>query len=122
MADFDAQIKESQEQVAQAQAKISTITSRIEMARSKLAAGESALDIETATLDDVKSHTDLMNANIAELIMGLDDVTAGFSEEFAEMRSKPGGRALWASSPPPAQIRCVRNGCGRLRSMTNCRI
>jgi hypothetical protein len=90
VADFDAQIKESQEQVAQAQAKISTITSRIEMARSKLAAGESALDIETATLDDVKSHTDLMNANIAELIMGLDDVTAGFSEEFAEMRSKTG--------------------------------
>ena len=35
-------------------------------------------------------HTDLMNANIAELIMGLDDVTAGFSKDFDEMRSKTG--------------------------------
>ena len=31
-----------------------------------------------------------MNANIAELIMGLDDVTAGFSAEFNEMRTKTG--------------------------------
>ncbi len=90
MADFDTQIQESQKQVAEAQVKISAITSRIEAARAKLAIGESAVDIENATLEDVKVHTDLMNANIAELIMGLDDVTAGFSAEFAEMRSKTG--------------------------------
>ena len=36
MADFDAQIKASQEQVAAAQTKISNITSRIEAARGKL--------------------------------------------------------------------------------------
>ena len=90
MADFDAQIQQSQKQVAEAQAKISTITNRIEASRARLAAGEAAVDIENATLEDVKTHTDLMNANIAELIMGLDDVTAGFSAEFAEMRSKTG--------------------------------
>jgi chromosome segregation ATPase len=90
MADFDAQIKESQAQVAEAQAKISAITSRIETARAKLAAGEAAIDVENATLEDVHKHTDLMNANIAELIMGLDDVTAGFSKDFDEMRSKTG--------------------------------
>jgi hypothetical protein len=89
MANFDAQIKASQEQVAAAQAKISGITARIEDARSKLASGVE-INVENATLEDVKSQTDLMNANIAELIMGLDDVTAGFSEEFAEMRSKTG--------------------------------
>ncbi len=87
MADFDAQIKESQDQVAKAQAKISEITGRIEAARTKLDAG---FDVENATLDDVHKHTDLMNANIAELIMGLDDVTAGFSKDFDEMRSKTG--------------------------------
>jgi hypothetical protein len=38
----------------------------------------------------VHKHTDVMNANIAELIMGLDDVTAGFSKDFDEMRSKTG--------------------------------
>ncbi len=90
MADFDAQIKESQEQVAAAQAKISALTGRIEAARSRLDAGEAAIDIENATLEDVHKHTDLMNANIAELIMGLDDVTAGFSRDFDEMRSKTG--------------------------------
>ena len=89
MADFDAQIQESQKQVAEAQAKISEITSRIETAKSKLDQGLS-IDVENATLDDVNKHTDVMNANIAELIMGLDDVTAGFSKDFDEMRSKTG--------------------------------
>ena len=89
MADFETQIKESQAQVAEAQAKISAITSRIEAARSKLDQG-AELDVENATLEDVHKHTDLMNANIAELIMGLDDVTAGFSKDFDEMRTKTG--------------------------------
>ncbi len=90
MADFDAQIRDSQEQVAKAQARITEITGRIETARAKLDAGETAIDIETATLEDVAKQADLMNANIAELIMGLDDVTAGFSKDFDEMRSKTG--------------------------------
>ena len=90
MANFDTQIKQSQAQVAEAQAKISRITGQIEAAQSKLATPDALVDIETATLDDVHKHTDLMNANIAELIMGLDDVTAGFSKDFSEMRSKTG--------------------------------
>ncbi|HMO06921.1 MAG TPA: hypothetical protein PKD10_04635 [Paracoccaceae bacterium] len=90
MADFDRMIKESQAQVAEAQTRISAITSRIETARAQLAAGEAAIDVENANLDDVHKHTDLMNANIAELIMGLDDVTSGFSRDFDEMRSKTG--------------------------------
>ncbi|MGX9355730.1 hypothetical protein ACS3SW_11415 [Roseobacteraceae bacterium S113] len=91
MSNFETQVRESQAQVAEAQSKISELTSRIEVARSKLDAGEDiALDIENATLDDVNAHTDVMNANIAELIMGLDDVTAAFSKDFDEMRSKTG--------------------------------
>jgi hypothetical protein len=49
-----------------------------------------AVDIENASLEDVHAHTELMNANIAELIMGLDDVTSGFQQDFDEMRSKTG--------------------------------
>lgn len=94
MADFDAQIRESQAEVAKAQARITEVTGRIEAARSKLDAGEAGIDIETATLADVAKQTDLMNANIAELIMGLDDVTAGFSKDFDEMRSKTGVESL----------------------------
>ncbi len=91
MADFDAQIMESQKQVAEAQDKIAELTSRIETARSKMKSGDDiSIDIENASLDDVHAHTELMNANIAELIMGLDDVTAGFSKDFDQMRDKTG--------------------------------
>ncbi|MEX0285744.1 MAG: hypothetical protein AB3N23_14140 [Paracoccaceae bacterium] len=91
MADFDQLVRESQAQVAKAQSEIETVTSRIETARAKIEAGESAdIDIENATLDDVHAHTEVMNANIAELIMGLDDVTSAFSKDFDEMRTKTG--------------------------------
>ncbi|MEQ9261352.1 MAG: hypothetical protein RIG84_19870 [Roseovarius sp.] len=91
MADLDAQVRESQAQVEEAQARIAELTGRIDAARSKIKGGEDAtLDIENATLADVQAHTDVMNANIAELIMGLDDITAAFSRDFDEMRSKTG--------------------------------
>ncbi|MBU2981250.1 hypothetical protein KO498_05435 [Lentibacter algarum] len=91
MANFEAQVRESQAQVEEAQAKISELTGRIETARAKMATGEDAsIDIENATLDEVHAHTDLMNANIAELIMGLDDVTSAFSQDFEQLRSKTG--------------------------------
>jgi hypothetical protein len=91
MSDFDAQVRESQEQVAAAQAKISALTSRVEEIGVRVKTGDDiSIDIENATLDDVHAHTDLMNANIAELIMGLDDVTSAFSKDFDEMRTKTG--------------------------------
>ncbi|WP_238372004.1 hypothetical protein [Heliomarina baculiformis] len=91
MADFDALVRESQEKVAKNQAEIQAVTGRIEAARAKIEAGEaSGIDIENATLEDVHAHTEVMNANIAELIMGLDDVTSGFSRDFDEMRNKTG--------------------------------
>jgi len=91
MADFGAQIKKSQEQVAASQSKISELTSKLETAQSKLASGQDiSIDIENASLEDVHAHTELMNANIAELIMGLDDVTSGFSQDFDQMRNKTG--------------------------------
>lgn len=91
MADFEALVRESQAQVAKSQSDIEALTSRIETARAKIVAGENAdIDIENATLEDVHAHTEVMNANIAELIMGLDDVTSAFSKDFDEMRSKSG--------------------------------
>ncbi len=91
MADFASQVAESQSQVAEAQSKIAELTSRIETARAKMKEGtDISMDIENATLDDVHAHTETMNANIAELIMGLDDVTTAFSKDFEEIRSKTG--------------------------------
>lgn len=91
MADFDTMLRDSQAQVEKSQAEIAAMTARIEAARSRIEAGEdTAIDIETATLDDVHAHTEVMNANIAELIMGLDDVTSAFSRDFDELRNKTG--------------------------------
>lgn len=95
MADFAEQIRDSQKQVAEAQAKISALTGRIEAARAKLKSGDDiAIDIETATLADVHRHSEVMNANIAELIMGLDDVTSAFSKDFDAMRQMTGMERL----------------------------
>ncbi len=95
MANFETQIQESQAQVAAAQSKIAEMTSRIEVARQKMADGtDISVDIENASLEDVHAHTELMNANIAELIMGLDDVTSAFSKDFDEMRNKTGMESL----------------------------
>ena len=91
MADFGAQIEKSKKEVEAAQSKMTKLTSAIETARAKIDAGQDiSIDIENATLDDVHAHSELMNANIAELIMGLDDVTAGFSQDFSAMRDKTG--------------------------------
>ncbi|MBO9476431.1 hypothetical protein J7382_02685 [Shimia sp. R11_0] len=91
MANFEAQMRESQAQVAEAQTKIAELTGRIDAARAKMKTDtDVAIDIENATLDDVHAHTEVMNANIAELIMGLDDVTAAFSKDFDQMRDKTG--------------------------------
>ncbi len=91
MTDFGAQVETSKAEVEAAQSKIAKLTSAIESARSKMDAGNDiSVDIENASLDDVHAHADLMNANIAELIMGLDDVTAGFSKDFDAMRDKTG--------------------------------
>lgn len=91
MAKLDTQIEQSRKEVAEAQVKMAELTSQIEVARQKMASGNDiSIDIENASLDDVHAHAESMNANIAELILGLDDVTAGFSKDFDAMRSKTG--------------------------------
>ena len=91
MADFATQLEESRKEVEVSQARIAELSGRIETARQKMSQGEDAMaEIENATLDDVHAHAEAMNANIAELIMGLDDVTAQFSKDFSDMRGKTG--------------------------------
>jgi peptidoglycan hydrolase CwlO-like protein len=91
MADFDSAIKTAETEVKAAQAKVAELTAKIETVRTKMAQGNDvSIDIQNASLDDVHAHSDAMNANIADLIMSLDDVTSGFSKEFDAMRQKSG--------------------------------
>jgi len=122
MSKFDTAIETAQAEVSEAQAKIAELTSRIETARSKAAAGEGiTIDIENASLADVHAHADTMNANIADLIMGLGDVTSAFSKDFDAMRQRADGRSSSACSRRPNRTRCARSGCAAPRSTTSCR-
>ena len=91
MSRFSTQIAKAQQEYANAQTKMNELTAKIDVAKSKLDAGQDiSIDIENASLDEVHAHTQAMDANIADLILGLDDVTAGFSKDFDSMRSKTG--------------------------------
>ena len=91
MSKFETQIAKAKQEYTEAQTKMNELTAKIDVAKSKLDAGQDiSIDIENATLDDVHTHTQAMDANIADLILGLDDVTAGFSKDFDSMRSKTG--------------------------------
>ena len=91
MANFETQIEKSKKEIAEAQDRIQKLTGAIETARTKMNNGQDiSLDIENASLEDVHAHTATMDANIAELIMGLDDVTSAFSKDFDAMRSQTG--------------------------------
>lgn len=91
MADLDQIIRRAETDFNEARNNVNRLTDRIETAEQKLKSGEDiSVDIENASLEDVHAHADQMNATIAELIMGLDDITSGFSEDFNAMREKTG--------------------------------
>lgn len=90
MSSLDQQITDTQKQIVLTQGKIAEVSSRLATATTRADVAEPAINIANATLADVHAHTETMNGNIAELIMGLDDVTAGFSKDFEQLRSKTG--------------------------------
>ena len=95
MSKFETQIAKAKQEFTEAQTKMNELSAKIDVAKSKLDAGQDiSIDIENATLDDVHTHTQAMDANIADLILGLDDVTAGFSKDFDSMRNKTGWESV----------------------------
>jgi len=91
MSSFEAQIEKSRKEIAEGQAKVAELSSKIESTRSKIKMGSDiGIDIDTASFDEIHSHAEMMNGNIAELILGLDDVTSGFSKEFSKMEAFTG--------------------------------
>lgn len=80
---FDQKIRETQAEVAKFQSQVATVTDRLAVSSTA-----TQIDVENATLDDVHAHSAIMNGNIADLIMGLDDVTQQFQGDFNAMRSK----------------------------------
>ena len=120
MQDFDSAVHQAEEQIRLAQTKTAAVTEAF--AESKIAESETIpIDIENASLQDVEAHNEAMNANIAELIIGLDEVTAGFSKEFDAMRDKTGWETMvgWFSSAKADA--CGPSGSASPASTTTCR-
>jgi hypothetical protein len=93
MQDFSAQIKEAEAKIRQADAETAAVSAAF--GEVEAAAGDKiAIDIENATLAQVHAHNETMNANVAELIIGLDKVTVGFSDQFSAMRERSGMEKL----------------------------
>ncbi len=109
MHDFEFAVRNAKEEMRVADAKATAVTSafaRLETAK----VDALPLDIETATLQDVEAHSETMNGNIAELIMSLDEVTAGFSKEFSAMRDRTGWETVvgWFSGAKANSMRAER--------------
>ncbi len=109
MQDFETAVRNTEAQVAEAQkqaAAISTTFTGVDLAKTDTL----AIDIENATLEQVDAHAESMNANIAELIISLDEVTAGFSKEFNSMREKTAWETVvgWVSSARADSMRAER--------------
>jgi hypothetical protein len=91
MSQFDSAIKEAETQVRQSRERLESLTKTFDAVEQAVGSEtEIAIDIDNASLEDVNAHNEAMSHSIAELIIGLDDVTSGFSQQFDEMRQKSG--------------------------------
>lgn len=91
MQQFDTAIQEAADQVKQSKERLDTLTRSFDAVEQVVGnEDEISIDIENTSLEDVQAHNEKMNQSVAELIIGLDDVTSGFSRQFDEMREKTG--------------------------------
>ncbi len=91
MQNFDREIAETRKAVEEMRAKIdqsTTVLDRFAQTDQKIGAAE--FDIENARIQDVISQQKVMEANIADLIIGLEDATNVFGTEFESMKSYTG--------------------------------
>jgi hypothetical protein len=84
---FEQEIEKTRHQVEDMAAKIDSGTQLIDtIAESESLTGLD-FDIENARIEDVLEQQRLMEANIADLIIGLEDVTNSFGAEFEGMQT-----------------------------------
>jgi len=91
LQNFDAEIAKTKRVVEEMRSKIeqSGITlDRFAQTDTKIGAAE--FDIENARIEDVLKQQKTMEANIADLIIGLEDATNVFGTEFESMKSYTG--------------------------------
>ncbi|MFP1632245.1 hypothetical protein ACLB6G_10940 [Zhengella sp. ZM62] len=91
LQNFDQEIERTRQQVESMRSKIEqsgVILEKFAKADAKI--GEADFDIENARIQDVIQQQKTMEANIADLIIGLEDATNVFGSEFESMKNYTG--------------------------------
>jgi hypothetical protein len=91
LQEFDAEIAKAKTTVIEMATKIEqsgTVLETIAKADKKI--GSAEFDIENARIEDVLRQQKVMEADIADLILGLEDATNTFGAEFESMKSFTG--------------------------------
>lgn len=95
LQNFDAEIEKTKSVVEQMRSKLEqsgVVLEQFAKADTKL--GDVDFDIENARIQDVIKQQKVMEANIADLIIGLEDATNVFGAEFESMKSYTGYEKL----------------------------
>lgn len=91
LQNFDAEIEKTKNVVQEMRGKLEqsgVVLDQFSKADTKL--GDVNFDIENARIQDVINQQKVMEANIADLIIGLEDATNVFGSEFESMKSYTG--------------------------------
>ncbi|BCH23593.1 hypothetical protein [Mesorhizobium sp. L-8-3] len=88
---FDAEIEKTKKVVQDMRSKIEQSGTLLDQfAKTDKTIGSADFDIENARIEDVIKQQKVMEANIADLIIGLEDATNVFGAEFESMKSFTG--------------------------------
>lgn len=91
LQNFDTEIARTRDTVEQMRGKLEQTGIVLEeFAKADTKLGDANFDIENARLQDVLTQQKVMEANIADLIIGLEDATNVFGVEFESMKSYTG--------------------------------
>ncbi len=91
LQNFDAEIAKTRQAVEQVRSRIEQSGTLLDkLAKSDEKIGSADFDIENAQIADVIKQQKVMEANIADLIIGLEDATNVFGAEFESMKSYTG--------------------------------
>ncbi len=84
---FDAEIEKTRSMVEEMRSRIGQSSDLLEKVAEADTLGDVDFDIENARIEDVLAQQKVMEANIADLIISLEDVTDSFGAEFKNMRT-----------------------------------
>jgi len=83
---FDAEIEKTRTMMEDVRTKMDASSEVLDKMATSDTLGDVNFDIENARIEDVLKQQQIMEGNIADLIIGLEDVTNSFGDEFKQMQ------------------------------------